>query len=175
MTTPDYDIPDEILDAALAEQLRSLYETSEYNRREGEFTTKEFAYAQVNQVSYSKARDRLDTLIVDGKVKKRSLGNRVYYSVIQQGANEMKNEITSRINKMREEMPNAHPQFCPQQVVESMTMEEKLQYARDMGLERVSKNILAIQSGELKDYQMKKKNGLVNKNIFDSIYDLVGW
>lgn len=77
MTKPDYKIEGEILEDAIAEQLRAIH--SEYARRSkpGEFTVK--LYAKINKCSEATGRTMLEKAILAGKIKARKVGNATYY------------------------------------------------------------------------------------------------
>ena len=67
---------------ALLDQMRVLHdEFNMYKKQPGEFTVKE--YKSLNEIGSDRARTELDNAEKAGKVKKRKVGNRLYYSFVE--------------------------------------------------------------------------------------------
>ena len=73
MTKPDYDIPDDVLEESMQDQLRALRNKISLEPEPGEFTTMQYARAQKPPLNRSQAASDLDRAFGRGEVTKRSV------------------------------------------------------------------------------------------------------
>ena len=78
-TKPVYEIPGEVLEGAILEQMRAIHEEFIEGRRNGEFTIKD--YAEAMEIKYSRAQKELMLAFDAGRLEKRGSGSgsRAYY------------------------------------------------------------------------------------------------
>ena len=78
-TKPVYEIPGEVLDGAILEQMNAIHEEFSNSRKEGEFTIQE--YADAVNTTYDKAKKELQRALEARRVERRKCGHISYYKM----------------------------------------------------------------------------------------------